>query len=130
MVRAHRVLRPESRRAARFGEQGVRLSGRLGAASLRRRDFGLWARGRRLRILDHVTGSHRWHVRTLVGGVVLAGLGLLWSLQGADLVHVRPVLCVTDCRPVTGGSVGWLVAGLVAFVLGVVLVARSRPRPH
>lgn len=60
-------------------------------------------------------------------GVVLTLLGLLWALQGADLVHLDPILCTTDCAPVTGGSPTWLVLGLVAVSLGLTLVAR-RPR--
>ena len=41
-------------------------------------------------------------------GVALTLLGLLWLLQGADLVHIRPILCVTNCTPLEGGSVGWM----------------------
>lgn len=52
-------------------------------------------------------------------GVALTLLGLLWLLQGADLLHVRPILCVADCRPVEGGSIGWMTAGAIVLVLGV-----------
>ena len=57
-------------------------------------------------------------VLRLVIGIGLVGLGSLWLLQGADAVHVRPVLCATHCKPVTGGSSGWLAAGVVTLVIG------------
>lgn len=62
-------------------------------------------------------------------GAGLTLLGLLWMLQGADLVRIRPIVCVADCRPVTGGSPGWFLAGVVSLLGGVmVLTARRRPR--
>jgi hypothetical protein len=61
-------------------------------------------------------------------GAVLALLGLLWFLQGADLVHVQPILCVADCEPPTSGSTGWMIAGAVAIVAGTLLIwATARP---
>ncbi|MGW4794446.1 hypothetical protein ACWEPC_18775 [Nonomuraea sp. NPDC004297] len=70
----------------------------------------------------------RWRraART-VGGTLLILLGLLWILQGADVVQIDPILCVADCRPITGGSPGWLAAGVVAAAVGLVLVM-MRPR--
>jgi hypothetical protein len=65
-------------------------------------------------------------VRRLTG-VALALLGLLWALQGADVVRVDPILCTTDCTPVTGGSPTWLAVGLVTLVGGLALAA-VRPR--
>lgn len=56
-------------------------------------------------------------------GVVL--LGLLWFLQGADLVHVRPILCFADCEPLAGGSIGWLIAGLFGMIAGALLIRSS-----
>jgi hypothetical protein len=68
-----------------------------------------------------------WRTTTsVIVGVVLMLLGLLWLLQGADTVHVRPILCVANCKPVTGGSVGWLTAGIVALLVGLLLVAGAR----
>ena len=61
-------------------------------------------------------------------GVVLLGVGVLWVLQGADVVHVRPVLCVSACKPVTGGSVGWFVAGVIAVLVGVAMIVASTRR--
>ena len=54
-------------------------------------------------------------------GVLVALLGALWLVQGLGVVHVRPVLCVADCEPVTGGSVQWTVAGAIALIVGGVL---------
>ena len=68
-------------------------------------------------------------VPLLVGLVVLA-LGTLWVLQGADAVRVRPILCATNCRPVTGGSSGWLAAGTVASVIGVGVIVAATRRIH
>ena len=56
-------------------------------------------------------------------GVALMLLGLLWLLQGADLVHIRPILCVANCKPLEGGSVGWMIAGALLVVVGLLLVA-------
>ena len=64
-------------------------------------------------------------------GAVSTPLGLLWLLQGADLVHVRPILCVANCQPLEGGSIGWMVAGAVCLVFGLTAIAvvlrRRRP---
>jgi len=67
--------------------------------------------------------SKRWAV-LLVVGVVLALLGVLWFLQGAGVVHVRPILCVSNCKPVTK-SVGWLIAGAVGCVAGIAIATAS-----
>jgi len=55
-------------------------------------------------------------------GAVLALLGLLWLLQGLDLVRMQPMLCVANCEPITGGSVVWTVVGLVTLVVGAAIV--------
>ena len=56
-------------------------------------------------------------------GVALMLLGLLWLLQGADLVHIRPILCVANCKPLEGGSVGWMAAGALVLVVGLLVIA-------
>lgn len=56
-------------------------------------------------------------------GAALALLGLLWLLQGADVLHVRPILCVANCKPVEGGSIGWMAAGALLLVLGSLAIA-------
>jgi hypothetical protein len=55
-------------------------------------------------------------------GVVSILLGLLWFLQGAELIHIRPILCVADCRPLEGRSIGWMTAGALVLVLGVTVI--------
>jgi hypothetical protein len=65
-------------------------------------------------------------------GIGIALLGLLWLLQGADVLHVRPLLCVADCEPVVGGSTTWLVTGGVAMLAGIIVIRRGirlRRRP-
>lgn len=63
-------------------------------------------------------------VALVVIGVALALLGLLWLLQGAGAVHIRPVLCVSNCKPVTK-STGWLIAGVIACLAGVAIAVAS-----
>ncbi|GAA2760720.1 hypothetical protein [Actinopolymorpha rutila] len=65
--------------------------------------------------------------RMLVGAVLVA-LGALWVLQGADLVRIKPVLCVADCQPLVGGSPGWLAVGVVAFLAGLAVLTVRRQR--
>ncbi|WP_433348584.1 hypothetical protein ACQP25_34200 [Microtetraspora malaysiensis] len=64
----------------------------------------------------------------IVGGTVLTLLGLLWTLQGADLVRIPPILCVAECQPVTGGSPVWLAIGVVTFVVGLGVLGVLRRR--
>jgi hypothetical protein len=64
----------------------------------------------------------------VVVGMVLILLGLLWILQGADVVRIRPILCVADCQPVNGGSPGWLAIGVVTLVVGLVVAGVLRRR--
>jgi hypothetical protein len=54
-------------------------------------------------------------------GVVLTLLGLLWLLQGADLLHIRPILCVANCEPLEGGSIVWMGVGALVLVVGVLM---------
>jgi hypothetical protein len=69
--------------------------------------------------------------RWILLGAVSTPLGLLWFLQGADLVHIRPILCFANCQPLQGGSIGWMTAGALFLVLGLAAVAvglrRRRP---
>lgn len=67
----------------------------------------------------------------LAGGTILILLGLFWTLQGADVVRIRPILCVAGCEPVTGGSPAWLAIGVVTLIVGLAvagLVRRRRQR--
>ena len=65
----------------------------------------------------------------IVIGVAVVLLGLLWFLQGTGAVHVRPILCVSNCKPVTK-SLGWLVAGVVACMAGIALAVTSARHLH
>lgn len=71
-----------------------------------------------------------WRKATrVVVGTILTLLGLLWMLQGADLVHIRPIGCVAQCQPITGGSSTWFTIGVLTLLGGLtVLGARRRRR--
>lgn len=61
--------------------------------------------------------------------VVLFAIGLLWVLQGADLIRIKPILCLVNCEPIVGGSVTWLIVGVVAIAVGLgVLITSMRQR--
>lgn len=67
----------------------------------------------------------------LCAGLIAVSLGVLWSLQGAGAVHVRPIFCVANCTPITGGSAGWLALGLAFLLLGIAVIGASvRGRIH
>lgn len=61
-------------------------------------------------------------------GLLLVALGALWALQGADLVHVKPVACVADCAELQGPSPTWLIVGLLTLGAGAGLIALARRR--
>ena len=68
----------------------------------------------------------RWGAIVTVGlGAVIPALGILWFLQGSDLVHIEPILCVANCEPLVGHSPQWQLAGGVAALVGVGLVVAS-----
>ena len=62
--------------------------------------------------------------------VLLIALGMLWALQGAGLVHLKPIACVADCTELVGPSAQWLVTGLATVAAGGALwyFARRRMR--
>ncbi len=66
----------------------------------------------------------------LLIGVILSLLGLLWFLQGAGIVHLKPLLCVANCEEVTGQSLQWAALGAVVFFAGVVTTAKSIQRAN
>lgn len=70
------------------------------------------------------------NITLLLAGVVLTGLGGLWFLQGADVVHIRPILCAAECKPVTGGSAAWMIAGLIALLVGLAGIATGARHLH
>jgi len=59
----------------------------------------------------------------VIVGTILIALGLLWSVQGADLIQIKPILCVANCEPITGGSTLWLSIGIITTAIGLVLLA-------
>ena len=65
-------------------------------------------------------------------GVVTALLGLLWFLQGAEIIHLNPILCVSNCEPLTGKSLLWQIVGAATFLAGIftVVVCARRVRRH
>lgn len=65
-----------------------------------------------------------WGLLAIVG-VLLTALGSLWALQGADLVHIEPVACVADCKPLEGFSAKWLAAGVATAGVGIVVAWQS-----
>jgi len=69
-------------------------------------------------------------IAMIVLGVVIFGLGVLWVLQGANAVHVRPILCVSACKPVSGRSGGWFIAGLISVVIGGAMIVAGARRTH
>ncbi len=60
-----------------------------------------------------------WTVVSVIGLGVIA-VGLLWFLQGSDLVHIDPIACTGKCEPVRGHQPGWQVAGTAAVAIGLV----------
>ena len=64
-------------------------------------------------------------VKVVVGTLLLL-LGLLWTLQGADLLTIKPILCVANCEPITGGSMLWLGIGLVTLINGIFVLRSAR----
>ena len=53
--------------------------------------------------------------------VVFVVLGALWALQGAGIVHVKPILCAADCTELQGASGQWLATGIGTIAIGVAL---------
>jgi hypothetical protein len=58
------------------------------------------------------------HIAGALIGAFIAVLGLLWFLQGAAIIQMRPVLCVANCEPIVGRSPFWAATGAVAFIIG------------
>lgn len=61
-------------------------------------------------------------------GTALTLLGILWSLQGADVVRIQPILCFANCEPITGGSLLWLALGVGALIGGLWILDGLRRR--
>jgi len=66
--------------------------------------------------------------KQIAGGLIgafIAFLGLLWSLQGIGILQIRPILCVADCDEIVGGSPSWAVAGVITFIIGIIIFSMS-----
>lgn len=55
-------------------------------------------------------------------GAFIGFLGLLWFLQGTGILRMRPILCIANCEEVVGPSPLWAGAGLIALVIGAIVV--------
>jgi hypothetical protein len=62
-------------------------------------------------------------------GAVFLLLGTLWFLQGAGIVQVQPVLCFTNCEPITKPQPLWTLIGLITLGAGFLMVRASRSAP-
>lgn len=63
----------------------------------------------------------RWiWMSVLAVALAVSGVGILWFLQGSDLVHIEPIACAGDCEPIVGHHPEWQVAGTVAVLAGAV----------
>ncbi len=65
-----------------------------------------------------------WILLMILGLAVIA-LGILWFLQGSNLVRIDPVACGTQCEPIVGHQPAWQVAGIVAGMLGACVTTLS-----
>lgn len=68
---------------------------------------------------------HTWNTKATVltiFGVIVALLGVLWVVQGLGIIRIDPILCVSDCEPITGRSVRWTVVGAITLLVGSVIV--------
>ena len=61
------------------------------------------------------------HIAVAFIGLILAALGLIWFLQGIAILNVCPILCFADCECITGGSMFWEIAGIIALIIGITI---------
>lgn len=65
----------------------------------------------------------RWIWTSLaVAGLPVIAVGVLWFLQGSDLVHIEPIACATDCEPLVGHRPAWQAAGAAAILTGALSI--------
>ncbi|WP_330630815.1 hypothetical protein [Halocatena halophila] len=58
---------------------------------------------------------------TTILGTSIIFLGILWIVQGLGIVQIEPILCVSNCEPITERSMTWTVVGLVTTAVGTTL---------
>ncbi len=58
-------------------------------------------------------------------GAFIAFLGLLWSLQGLGILHIRPIACVANCEEIVGVSPSWALVGVTTFIIGIIILILS-----
>lgn len=64
----------------------------------------------------------------LVAGALGVLLGGLWLLQGLGVVHLRPILCFSNCAPIEGPSTTWAITGGLVLLAGILAIRSSRAR--
>ncbi len=62
------------------------------------------------------------HLAGALIGAFVGIIGLLWLLQGTGLLRIRPILCIANCEEVVGPSPIWAVSGLIALIIGIIVV--------
>ena len=72
--------------------------------------------------------SNKKFIPALSAGLIMTSLGVLWSLQGAAVIRIRPILCLSNCKPITEGSASWLGLGVVFMLLGIAIITFTLTR--
>lgn len=68
----------------------------------------------------------RWLLMSLVVvGLTVMALGVLWFLQGSDLIRIDPIACAGNCEPMVGHHPGWQAAGAIAATTGALATTVS-----
>lgn len=65
------------------------------------------------------------HIVLSLISIILTILGLLWFLQGSDILHLRPILCFANCEPIIGKSLPWQIIGAITFIIGILIAYKS-----
>jgi hypothetical protein len=65
------------------------------------------------------------HIVLSLISIILTILGLLWFLQGSDILHLRPILCFANCEPIIGKSLPWQIIGTITFIIGILIAGKS-----
>jgi len=71
-------------------------------------------------------------IALLLFGLLVASLGALWLVQGLGVVHLEPIACVADCKPIEGSSPTYAVLGALMVAAGGLAIhfgLRRRGKP-